>query len=107
MVVATQAVNVIQRGQDKTKDSVVQAGHAAESINKIITVMSNINDINTPIATSMEQQRAVTDEINRNIAAIADSAQTSVAGAQQTASASGDITRMAAELNVLVSKFRL
>lgn len=102
-----QAVDVIQRGQEKTKNSVMQAGSAAESIAKIVHVMGSINDINTQIATAMEEQRAVTEEINRNISAIAGNAQTSADGAQQTASASGDITRMAAELNVLVSKFRL
>jgi len=102
-----QAVEVMQRGQGKTKESVVQAGNAADSIDKIVTVMGNINDLNTQIATALEQQRAVTEEINRNISAIADSAQTSVDGAQQTAAASSDITRMASELNVLVSKFRL
>ena len=104
---AKQAVDVIQRGQGKTKDGVVQAGSAVESIEKIVTVMRNINDINTQIAAAMEQQRAVTEEINRNISTIADHAQTSTDGAQQTASASGDIAHMAAQLNVLVGKFRL
>ena len=102
-----QAVDVIQRGQSKAKDGVVQAGNAAGSIDKIVNVMGSINDINTQIATAMEEQRAVTEEINRNISAIASNAQASVDGAQQTATASGDITRMASELNVLISKFRL
>lgn len=79
----------------------------AKSIDKIVNVMGSINDINTQIATAMEEQRAVTEEINRNISAIASNAQTSVDGVQQTATASGDITRMASELNVLISKFRL
>lgn len=102
-----QAVDVIQRGQGKTKDSVVQAGNAAGSIDKIVKAMGNINDINTQIAAAMEQQSAVTEEISRNVSAIANNSQVSVTGAQQTASASSDIRRMASELNVLISKFRL
>lgn len=101
------AVDVIQHGQGKSKDSVAQADSAAVSIEKIVTVMRNINDINTQIATALEQQRSVTEEINRNISAIANNTQTSADGAQQTASASGAITQMASDLRVLVSKFRL
>lgn len=102
-----QAVDVIQRGQGKTKDSVVQAGNAAGSIDKIVKAMGHINDINTQIAAAMEEQSAVTEEISRNVSAIANNSQVSVTGAQQTASASSDIRRMASELNVLISKFRL
>jgi methyl-accepting chemotaxis protein len=63
--------------------------------------------MNTQIATAAEEQSAVAEEINRNITTISTIADTTLADASQTSQISEELVQLAAELNRLVSQFRL
>ena len=80
---------------------------AAQSLNVIAGEVGTINDMNMQIATAAEEQTAVAEEINRNITTISDIADTTAADAKQTSQISDELVRLAAELNRLVSQFRL
>ena len=54
-----------------------------------------------------EEQSAVAEEINRNITTISTIADTTLADASQTSQISEELVQLAAELNRLVSQFRL
>ena len=63
-------VKVMQDSQDRTDDSVRHARQAAEALESITQAVSVINDMNTQIASAAEEQSAVAEDINRNVANI-------------------------------------
>ena len=92
---------------------------AVAAIGQISTIIAQINDISSTIASAVEQQSATTNEmgrnvsesaqgsgeIARNITTVAQVAQNTANGASQTMAAATDLARMAAELKQLVAKF--
>jgi methyl-accepting chemotaxis protein len=94
---------------------------ATEAIGEITTVISQINDIQTTIASAVEEQTATTNEIGRsvgeaargaseiagNVSGVAQAAQETAEGASDTLRAASELARMADELTRLVSQFRL
>jgi methyl-accepting chemotaxis protein len=59
------------------------------------------------VATAAEEQTATTSEISDNIHQITQVVQNTVKGAQESASAAGQLARTAEELQRLVGQFRL
>jgi len=57
------------------------------------------------IATASEEQSHVAREVDRNLASIRELATQSAAGASQTASARGEMSKRAVNLNRLVNRF--
>ncbi|MCY1463231.1 Methyl-accepting chemotaxis protein McpQ [compost metagenome] len=58
------------------------------------------------IASAAEEQAQVAREVDRNLVNIRDLSTQTSAGANQTSAASQDLSRLAVELNAMVSKFR-
>jgi methyl-accepting chemotaxis protein len=93
---------------------------AVEAIAQITTVINQLNDISNTIASAVEEQSATTNEIARNvqegakgasqvaenIVSVAQAAKGTTQGANDTQTAAGELTRMAAELQKVVSQFR-
>ncbi|WP_110208236.1 methyl-accepting chemotaxis protein [Nocardioides daejeonensis] len=94
---------------------------AVSAISEIADVIGRINDIQTSIASAVEEQTATTNEIARSVTEAATGANgiasdvTQVAGAaddtrqgaQNTLQSATDLAAMAAELKALVARFRL
>ncbi|AHK77987.1 hypothetical protein M911_00840 [Ectothiorhodospira haloalkaliphila] len=80
---------------------------AGASLEAITGSIGNINDMNTQIASAAEEQSSVSEEINRNISNIAQSVDQTASGAGQIAGASDELARLAAELQVLVGRFKV
>ena len=92
---------------------------AVEAIGKIKEIIDRINELQSAIASAVEQQTATTNEIARNvsgaaqgtseitttIAEVASVAQQSSAAAGGTAAAAGDLARMTADLQQLIARF--
>lgn len=66
------AVTVMKMGQERTDNCVDQSTETTASLDAIFTAMEMINDMNTQIATAVEQQSAVADEISRSVYKIRD-----------------------------------
>ena len=95
--------------------------HAVEAIGRITTIIRQINDIQTVIAASVEEQAATTSEIGRsvteaasgstdiarNITSVAETAQSMTQGAVETHRAAEDLARLSSDLLALVSQFQL
>jgi methyl-accepting chemotaxis protein len=102
----------IESIQSDTQDAVNAIGH-------ISTIIAQINDISSTIASAVEEQSATTNEMGRNVAesalgsgeiaknitTVATVAQNTATGASQTMTAANDLARMAAELKQLIAKF--
>ncbi|MEQ8937772.1 MAG: methyl-accepting chemotaxis protein, partial [Gammaproteobacteria bacterium] len=71
----------------------------------ITQVVDNIKTMNMQIASAAEEQSATAEEINRNIVNISEVAQETSSGSRQTATASDELARLAADLQSQVSKF--
>jgi len=81
---------------------VEQADHTLEEINQAV---ARIKEMNTQIATAAEEQGSVAEEINRNVVAINDLSFQTAQGADQTAVASTEQARLAAELQMMSDRF--
>ncbi len=104
---ARDAVKVMESAQMKAQQGSEQVERAAESLGMIAGDVSNINDMNTHIATAAEEQALVTQEINRNVSNISDIADMTAAGAEHTAQVANELADLAAELEGMVNRFKL
>ncbi len=104
---ASQAVSVMEEGQRMAEQGVTQAGEAGASLNGISTAVTTIGDMTYQVASAAEQQSAVSEEINRSIVSINDSASEMSLGSEHTAKASYEIAQLATELQTSVSRFKL
>ncbi|MFA7096609.1 MAG: methyl-accepting chemotaxis protein [Gammaproteobacteria bacterium] len=104
---ARQAVSVMEQGRRQAEVSVQQAAQAGTSLDAISDAVATINDMNTQIASAVEEQSAVAEEINRNITRISEVAEQTAEDASQTATASQELKRLADELRDMVAGFRV
>ncbi len=94
---------------------------AVAAIAEISTIIGQINEIQTAIASAVEEQNATTAEISRNVSeaargssdiaenigSVAESARNTTDGASDTERAATELARMAAQLQGLVERFKL
>ncbi|MCF6323151.1 MAG: methyl-accepting chemotaxis protein [Gammaproteobacteria bacterium] len=104
---AAEAVNAMEASCDKAKGSVEQAALAGASLDSIKSAVAAISDMNGQIASVAEQQSVVTEEINRNVVMISQIADETLVGANQTADSSGDLSKLAVNLQSLVKQFKV
>jgi methyl-accepting chemotaxis protein len=104
---ASNAVRVMESSRAQTRTGVDQVAQAGVSLDSISKSVGSINDLNMQIASAAEEQSAVAEEINRNIVNISQEADQSSHGAEQTASASNELARLAVHLQGMVAKFRV
>jgi methyl-accepting chemotaxis protein len=92
---------------------------AVEAIREIGTIINQINDIQSTIASAVEEQTATTNEIGRNvteaargtaeiaqnITGVAKAAQSTTGGAVESEQAAANLARLAGELQSLVGQF--
>ncbi|MGE6995398.1 methyl-accepting chemotaxis protein [Pseudomonas sp. NPDC047961] len=101
------AVQAMEGAQVRAHSGSDCVAKTAQSLTVIAGEVNTINGMNTQIATAAEEQSAVAEEINRNITTISTIADTTLADASQTSQISEELVQLAAELNRLVSQFRL
>ncbi|MGL5026397.1 MAG: hypothetical protein ACRC6P_10535 [Shewanella oncorhynchi] len=63
--------------------------------------------MNIQIATATEEQGAVSEELNRNVANISEASEEVATGAKQMAMACNDLNHLATQLQDVVRKFRI
>ncbi len=68
------ASNIIERGVEQAKNAVSQTEQALSALNLMVSQLDQISAQITHIATAAEEQSAVTEEVNKNITGISDSA---------------------------------
>ncbi|RMN40304.1 methyl-accepting chemotaxis protein [Pseudomonas syringae] len=100
-----QAVKAMNTSRDLAIESLGVAQEASSSLDQIATAIVQINERNLLIATASEEQSHVAREVDRNLVSIRELATQSAAGASQTASACGEMSKLAVNLNHLVNRF--
>ncbi|EOD55168.1 methyl-accepting chemotaxis protein [Aeromonas molluscorum] len=104
---AAEAGNAMQLSRHQMQSSVGLARDAGTSIDIINGAVTEISDMNTLIATATEEQNAVTEELNRNIVNIHNAADENALGAQQTAQACVELSKLATSLHHMTQRFTL
>ena len=64
----------MEQGNTLSKTCVALANEMGESLDKITSEVSELADISAQIATAVEEQSVVTEEVSRNIVSISDMA---------------------------------
>ncbi|WP_411380109.1 methyl-accepting chemotaxis protein [Pseudomonas sp. MPB26] len=101
------AVSSMRNSTDRAESTLNIAKGAGLALETINTAVIEINERNLVIAAAAEEQAAVAREVDRNLVNIRDLSTQSSNGAAQTSAASGELTRLAVDLNSMVSRFRL
>ncbi|NOZ37243.1 MAG: methyl-accepting chemotaxis protein [Gammaproteobacteria bacterium] len=104
---SAQAVAVMEESRSKAQASVEQARLAGESLREITEAIGTISDMNTQIANASVEQGSVVEEINRNVSSISEIGEQTSQGAQQTATASQEMSQLATRLQVEVGQFKV
>ena len=104
---AVRAARSVETGHEEARATVQQAEETSRTLDTIVQAVSEISDTTAQIASAAEEQRAVTDEVNRNVVNISDVATQTADGAAQTAKASEELSQLAAMQQNLVGRFRV
>ncbi|MCI8208266.1 chemotaxis protein [Pseudomonas sp. S25] len=102
-----QAVSSMRNSTERAESTLNIAKGAGLALDTINTAVVEINERNLVIASAAEEQAQVAREVDRNLVNIRDLSAQSSDGAAQTSAASGELTRLAVDLNSMVSRFSL
>ena len=102
---ANDAVQTMNNGHRQAEEGVARVLEADQALVGISEAVSNITDMTTQIATATEEQSAVAEEINRNIANIAQLADNTSDQASRSAVLSAELTGTANSQYSLVERF--
>ncbi|WP_455222018.1 methyl-accepting chemotaxis protein [Kaarinaea lacus] len=102
-----QAVSVMDRSREMTRESVEFANEAGQYLETITHSVGEISDMTSQIATASEQQSAVVESVNQSVVAITDLANRTSDGAERVTGNSRQLTEMANSLKDLVKHFKV
>ncbi|NYH07503.1 methyl-accepting chemotaxis protein [Pseudomonas moraviensis] len=98
-------VGALQSSAEQASHTLRRANSAGHALEKITASISQINQRNLVIASAAEQQALVAREVDENLVTIRDLSTQTAAGATQTSAASQELSRLAVDLNGLVTRF--
>ena len=102
---ARAAVQVIQQSSEYAQNSVDQTQLASCALDGISAQVQKITEMSVQIASAVEEQSVVSEDINRNIAGIRSACEVTVDAGQQSHRHSGDVAELAADLRSLAQEF--
>lgn len=102
---SAEAVEAMSKSKELATQSLDVAQEASSSLDQIAKAITQINERIMLIATASEEQAHVAREVDRNLVSIRELAVQSSAGASQTASACGEMSKLAVDLNKMVNRF--
>ncbi len=102
----TAAVDAMRRSQEQAQGSVDHALQAAEVLAGINRQVEAISDMSLQIATAVEQQSAVGEDIQRNLEGIREAGHSNVSASGRSRSSADHVAALAERLQVLVEQFR-
>jgi methyl-accepting chemotaxis protein len=100
-------VMALQSSAEKAAQTLERARSAGLALTQIIVAISKISERNLLIASATEEQAQVAREVDRNLITIRDLSTQTAAGASQTSTASGELSRLATDLNGMIARFAL
>ncbi|HHI94525.1 MAG TPA: methyl-accepting chemotaxis protein [Gammaproteobacteria bacterium] len=104
---ADSAVTVMDKGIETVRASVKQTIQTGESLKAITGAVNTISDINTQIASAIEEQSIVAEDINQNVVSIDNLARQGDEASTDIAAANEQLRQLADNLSTLIQQFKI
>ena len=104
---AVNAVEVMNMGRVKADASVEQAIQAGSSLESIAVSVSQITDMSIQVASSLEEQSAVAEEINRNVISIRDVADQTSDSSNHMKETGDGLSQLSNQLLSLLNRYQV
>ncbi len=104
---AQNAVDVIALGKQKTAESVIETQNVSKSLNDISSLVSNISEMNTLIASAAAEQSSVSESINQNIVSIDQSSKNNLDSINKIHESGVLLSDLASRLSQLTGSFKV
>ncbi len=101
------AVKAMTNSHEVTNATVEQSTRVTEALSSIVASIATIVDMSSQIAQASEEQSAVANNINSNVSRISELGQETGANAEETLSASGELSGLTGSLQRLIETFRV
>ncbi|WP_160173692.1 methyl-accepting chemotaxis protein [Nitrincola sp. A-D6] len=102
---STRAVAVMEAGERHAEDCVGQGQLTVAALDDIYHSIQGIRDMSTQIATAVEQQSQVAEEINRSISSIRQSSESNLGLVEESKVTSGGVLGVANRFEELAAQF--
>jgi methyl-accepting chemotaxis protein len=102
-----QAVEAMEQGVNEVENGTAEAAKSGEALHEILSQINSFAMQVSQIATAAEEQMATTGEISSNMIQVTDIINGVAKGAQDSASAAGQLARLADEQQKLIGRFKL
>ncbi|WP_410937055.1 methyl-accepting chemotaxis protein [Pseudomonas capeferrum] len=100
-------VGAMHAGQRQAQASATRMEQALPTLQRIGEAVTVISDMNLQIASAAEEQSAVAEEVNRNVAGIRDVTESLSGQAEESARISQALNRLANQQQALMEQFRV
>ncbi|KYN90595.1 chemotaxis protein [Vibrio cidicii] len=100
-------VNEMGSTRTRCEETAERTNHVMETLNVVTDSVAEINNLNTLVATSAMEQRQVTDEVSKNMAAIQEIIRQLNSNAAQTNSVSDELDDTSQALSAVVNRFKV
>lgn len=103
----TKAVKVMNESSERAASTVEIAENAGVSLQAITESISQINSMNTQIATASQEQATVTESITQNVNSINEIAQQTSDGASSIADANEKLSALSQQVDQMIRQFKI
>ncbi|QTL38010.1 methyl-accepting chemotaxis protein [Pseudoalteromonas viridis] len=97
---------IAQRGEDESRQGIEQLSQSSTKLEGIYQLIEKISASSMQIATAVEEQAAVSEDINQQVVSIATLANTSVSSSNEMHVISEELTTVANDMYELVVRFK-
>lgn len=104
---AEKAVTVMNQGKDQTTVCVEHTEKATQALDLITEAVHKAHDVSSQIEQSAREQNVVSQEISEKLENIVGIAEETAIGAQQTSDSSGEVAKLAEELQASIQQFKV
>lgn len=100
-------VTTMENGTAKVDSGITLADKAGESLQQLVNISQEVNDMVMQIAAVSEQQASANEEISRNLDSIRNVTEQTATGTQQIANSVDALNRLTDDLQLLLGKFKV
>lgn len=101
------AVSTMEKGSSEVNEGVALANQAGQSLQNINNSVKRVVDMIEQISEATRSQSVTTDEVTKRVEHIAEMAKENTSSVNETTSASRDMQKLSADLQQVVSRFKL
>ncbi|RYF49955.1 MAG: methyl-accepting chemotaxis protein [Cytophagaceae bacterium] len=105
--IAEEAAGMMEVCRGLTEETVIQVSNTGHSVETIVEMIDNIQQMVRQIATAGEEQSCVAEEINRSVTSVRNIADDSALSCERTASSSNNLAELGVVLQRQVGHFKV